>query len=72
MTPTPFEQAARNGATLYGNMIAAYSVNAQIHQLMQEEAELARQGSGAPGYYEVASIGLRWSELTTAFTYGEA
>ena len=72
MTPTPFEQAARNGATLYGNMIAAYSVNAQIHQLMQEEAELARQGGGAPGYYEVASIGLRWSELTTSFTYAEA
>ena len=72
MHPTPFEQASRATTTLYGNMIAAYSVNAQIHQLMQEEAELARQGGGAPGYYEVASIGLRWAELAGTFTHGEA
>lgn len=63
MNPTPFETAARNTASLYGNMISAYSVNAAIHQLMQEEEALNSQGGGAPGYYEVASIGLRWAEL---------
>ena len=64
MNPTPFETASRNTTTLYSNMIAAYSVNAAIHQLMQEEEAFNKQGGGAPGYYEVASIGLRWAELT--------
>jgi len=71
MNQTPFEQAAYNGITLYGNMIAAYSVNAQIHQLMQEEAAMDKHGGGAPGYYEVASIGLRWTQIST-FSFGEA
>ena len=63
MNPTPFESATRNLTTLYGNMIAAYSVNAAIHQLMQEEEAFSKQSGGAPGYYEAASIGLRWAEL---------
>ena len=71
MNPTLFEQANRNMAVLYGNMIAAYSINTQIHQLLQEEEAFAKQSGGAPGYYEAASIGLRWAEIT-ALTVAEA
>jgi hypothetical protein len=67
MTPTltPFERAAHNNATLYSNMISAYAVNTQIHMLLQEEESFAKQSGGAPGYYEAASLGLRWSEITS-------
>ena len=68
MNPSPFETATRNTSVLYGNMITAYSVNALIHQLMQEEEAFVKQGGGAPGYYEVASIGLRWAELAGVTT----
>lgn len=71
MNPTLFEQASRNVTALYGNMIAAYTVNTQIHLLLQEEEAFAKQSGGAPGYYEAASIGLRWAEIT-ATTVAEA
>ena len=40
MNPTPFETANRNLTTLYGNMIAAYSVNTAIHQLDRKSTRL--------------------------------
>ena len=68
MNQTPFETASRNTTTLYGNLIAAYSFNNLIHQLMQEEEAFSKQSGGAPGYYEVASIDLRWAELAGVTT----
>jgi len=49
LNTTPFESANRNLVTLYGNMIAAYSVNTAIHQLMQEEEAFSKQERRCPG-----------------------
>lgn len=63
VTPTPFEQAALNIATLGGNMAATCIISTHIQQLIQEEEAFSAQCGGAPNYYEMASIGMLWAQL---------